>query len=191
MIGDVYKTCFWKSVHKGRPPGVISVEAPPGSHLRQLPQRSRELISLKWVPWPDRKVIWIGPLWLSRLTRWWVGQPILWRLGSDKMSLWFDFQINHQVSQRRLKLSGRLNILKKKNITKPFKREIWNAELDLNIPHPLYSAELNACCSIGSVQLSWTERVYSTQLNWVELNAWVWVHPYIRPKTEFFLCKWE
>ena len=99
------------------------------------------------------------------------------------MSLSFDFRINHQVSQRRLKLSGRLNILKKKIITKPFKREIWNAELDLNIPHPLYSAELNACCSIGSVQLSWTERVYSTQLNWVELNAWVWVHPYIRPKT--------
>ena len=63
------------------------------------------------------------------------------------------------------------------------RREIWTAEWDLNIPHPLYSAELNACCSIGSVQLSWTERVYSTQLNWVELNAWVWVHPYIRPKT--------
>ena len=137
MIGDVYKTCFWKSVHKGRPPGVISVEAPPGSHLRQLPQRSRELISLKWVPWPDRKVIWIGPLWHSRLTRWWVGQPILWRLGSDKMSLSFDFRINHQVSQRRLKLSGRLNILKKKNITKPFKiweREIWNLNITLNMP---------------------------------------------------------
>ena len=41
-----------------------------------------------------------------------------------------------------------------------------------------------------STQLNWMHQLYSTQVNWVERNAWVWVYPYIHYKTAFlYICK--
>jgi len=60
--------------------------------------------------------------------------------------------------------------------------------------HTLYSAELNAshCATKSTVRIFedlryfcrvHSDQLYSTQLNWVERNAWVWVYPNIHYQT--------